>query len=145
MVRIPLSVCKFDKSPGNTPRLLKATNAPSSSGTSRESIDTDHCKTDIDSIELYFADKRNFLIVLKDKKERQGIVQKLMSKNDHRDAISRSIIGNFVLDTVAKAVDKSAEQLDNMTKRWQMREISTVRSQFREGCLTLCSLHTCRS
>jgi hypothetical protein len=77
-------------------------------------------------LELYFADKRNFLVVLKDKKERQGIVQKLMSKNDHRDAISRSIIGNFVLDTVAKAVDKSAEQLDNMTKRWQTREISTV-------------------
>lgn len=87
-------------------------------------------------LELYFADKRNFLIVLRDKKERQGIVQKLMSKNDHRDAISRSIIGNFVLDTVAKAVDKSAEQLDNMTRRWQTREISTVRASHSRSLLT---------
>jgi hypothetical protein len=78
------------------------------------------------SLEIYFSDKRNFLIVFKDKRQRQVVVQKLNSKNESRDAISRSVIGNFVLDQVARAIDKSEQQLDAMTRRWQSREISNV-------------------
>ncbi|WVR06613.1 hypothetical protein IAU60_003645 [Kwoniella sp. DSM 27419] len=76
------------------------------------------------ALELYFSDKRNFLIVFRDKKERQSVVQKIGSKNDQRDAISRSVIGNFVVDTVAKAMDKSEQQLEALQRKWQCREIS---------------------
>nr|XP_019045287.1 hypothetical protein I302_05676 [Kwoniella bestiolae CBS 10118]OCF24217.1 hypothetical protein I302_05676 [Kwoniella bestiolae CBS 10118] len=76
------------------------------------------------ALELYFSDKRNFLIVFQDKKERQAVVQKIGSKNDHRDAISRSVIGNFVVDTVAKAMDRSEQQLEALMRKWQNREIS---------------------
>lgn len=54
------------------------------------------------------------------------VVQKLLAKDEHKDAISRSVIGNFVLDTVARATDKAEQQLVAMTKRWQNREISNV-------------------
>lgn len=77
-------------------------------------------------LELYFSDKRNFLIVFKDKKERQAVVQRLQYKNDARDTISRSVIGNFVLDQVSRAMDKAEQQLEAMTRRWQNREISNV-------------------
>ncbi|WRT68074.1 uncharacterized protein IL334_005049 [Kwoniella shivajii] len=76
------------------------------------------------ALELYFSDKRNFLIVFKDRKERQAVVQKIGTKNDHRDAISRSVIGNFVVDTVTKAIDRSEQQLEALMKKWQSREIS---------------------
>ena len=83
------------------------------------------------ALELYFADKRNFLIVFRDKRQRQAVTQKIMSKNDASNAISRSVIGNFVLDQVARAMDKPELQLDAMTKRWQHREISNVRPPLR--------------
>lgn len=54
------------------------------------------------------------------------VVSKLQSKDEHRDAISRSVIGNFVLDTVARATDRAEQQLAIMTKKWQSREISNV-------------------
>nr|XP_019013052.1 uncharacterized protein I206_02549 [Kwoniella pini CBS 10737]OCF51833.1 hypothetical protein I206_02549 [Kwoniella pini CBS 10737] len=76
------------------------------------------------ALELYFMDKRNFLIVFQDKKERQAVVQKIGSKNDHRDAISRSVIGNFVVDTVTKAMDRSEQHLEALMRKWQNREIS---------------------
>ncbi|WWD18748.1 hypothetical protein CI109_103202 [Kwoniella shandongensis] len=76
------------------------------------------------ALELYFSDKRNFLIVFRDKRERQAVVSKISSKNDHRDAISRSVIGNFVVDTVAKAMDRSEQQLEALQRKWQSREIS---------------------
>ncbi|WVQ84943.1 hypothetical protein IAT38_007106 [Cryptococcus sp. DSM 104549] len=76
------------------------------------------------ALELYFSDKRNFLVVFRDKRERQSVVQRISSKNDYRDAISRSIIGNFVLDTVAKAMDRSELQLEALMRKWQNREIS---------------------
>lgn len=79
------------------------------------------------ALELYFSDKRNFLIVFKDKRERQIVVQRLSYKNDARDAITKSVIGNFVLDTMSKAIDKSEQQLEAMTRKWQTREISNVR------------------
>ena len=78
------------------------------------------------ALELYFSDKRNFLVVFRDKRERQAVVQKISSKKDHRDVISKSVIGNFVLDTVAKAMDKSEQQLEALQKKWQNREISNV-------------------
>lgn len=53
-------------------------------------------------------------------------MSRLLSKNDPRDAISKSIIGNFVLDTVARAIDKSEQQLEAMTRKWQSRDISNV-------------------
>jgi hypothetical protein len=77
-------------------------------------------------LELYFSDKRNFLIVFKDKKQRQGIVSKLGYKSDQAGSISKSIIGNFLMDQVARAIDRSEQQLDAMTRRWQHREISNV-------------------
>jgi hypothetical protein len=40
--------------------------------------------------------------------------------------ISKSVIGNLVLDTVARAMDKSEQQLEAMTRRWQSREITNV-------------------
>ncbi|WVQ73417.1 hypothetical protein IAR50_002989 [Cryptococcus sp. DSM 104548] len=76
------------------------------------------------ALELYFSDKRNFLLVFRDKKERQAVVQKIGTKNDNRDAISKSIIGNFVLDTVAKAMDRNEQQLEALQRKWQSREIS---------------------
>ncbi|AFR98636.2 hypothetical protein C343_06613 [Cryptococcus neoformans C23] len=76
------------------------------------------------ALELYFSDKRNFLVVFRDKKERQAVVQKISGKKDHRDVISKSVIGNFVLDTVAKAMDKSEQQLEALQRKWQNREIS---------------------
>ncbi|EIW67560.1 hypothetical protein TREMEDRAFT_69630 [Tremella mesenterica DSM 1558] len=76
------------------------------------------------ALELYFADKRNFLVVFKNKAQRQKVCQKISAKNDGRDAISRSVIGNFVLDTVARAMERSEQQLEAMTKKWQQREIS---------------------
>jgi hypothetical protein len=77
-------------------------------------------------LELYFSDKRNFLIVFRDKRQRQIFMSRLLSKNDPRDAISKSVIGNFVLDTVARAIDKPEQQLEAMTRKWQSREISNV-------------------
>ena len=82
------------------------------------------------SLELYFSDKRNFLVVFKDKRERQTVVQKLQYKNDARDTIAKSVIGNFVLDTVSKAIDRAEQQLEAMTRKWQQREISNVRVHF---------------
>nr|ODN91829.1 hypothetical protein L203_01081 [Cryptococcus depauperatus CBS 7841] len=76
------------------------------------------------ALELYFSDKRNFLIVFRDKRERQAVVQSIHSKNDHRDPISKSIIGNFVLDTVARAMDRSEQQLEAWQRKWQNREIT---------------------
>lgn len=78
------------------------------------------------ALELYFSDKRNFLVVFGDKRERQAVVQRISGKKDHRDAISKSIIGNFVLDTVAKAMDKGEQQLEALQRKWQNREISNV-------------------
>ena len=86
-------------------------------------------------LELYFSDKANFLIVFRDARERQTVVQKLSSKNDRRDAISRSVIGNFVTDTVSKAMDKSELQLEAMTRKWQAREISNVSDQSHTGAV----------
>lgn len=77
-------------------------------------------------LELYFSDKRNFLIVFKDKRERQGVVNKLTYKSDQTGAVAKSVIGNFVLDQVARAIDRSEQQLEAMTRRWQHREISNV-------------------
>ena len=85
-----------------------------------------YCNMLIISLELYFSDKRNFLIVFRDKRQRQIFMSRLLSKNDPRDAISKSIIGNFVLDTVARAIDKSEQQLEAMTRKWQSRDISNV-------------------
>jgi hypothetical protein len=79
-------------------------------------------------LELYFSDKRNFLIVFRDKRQRQVFMSRLQSKNDPRDVISKSVIGNLVLDTVARAMDKSEQQLEAMTRRWQSREITNVSS-----------------
>lgn len=77
-------------------------------------------------LELYFSDKRNFLLVFKDKRERQGVVSKLTYKSDQTGAVAKSVIGNFVLDQVARAIDRSEQQLEAMTRRWQHREISNV-------------------
>jgi hypothetical protein len=41
--------------------------------------------------------------------------------------MNKSAIGNFVLDTVSKALDKMTHELESVTKRWQQREISNVR------------------
>lgn len=82
--------------------------------------------SDAISLELYFSDKRNFLVVCKDRRERQLVVSKLQSKDEQKDAISRSVIGNFVLDTVARTIDRTEQQLAIMTKKWQMREITNV-------------------
>lgn len=84
------------------------------------------------SLELYFSDKRNFLIVFKDKRERQSVVTKLSNKSDSTSSISKSIVGNFVLDQVARAVDRSEQQLEAITRKWQHREISNVSSKI--GC-----------
>lgn len=90
-------------------------------------------------------------MVFNDKKERQGIVSKLQYKTDQAGVISRSLIGNFVLDQVVRAIEKPGQDLDALTRKWQLREISnvcrTLISQT-EVCggiiLTPCSLHTFR-
>lgn len=74
------------------------------------------------ALELYFADKQNFLIVFKDKKERSAVVAKMGFKAGNGP---RSIMNSIVLDAIARAVvDTRADQLDNMTRKWQNREIS---------------------
>ncbi len=78
------------------------------------------------ALELFFSDKRNFLCVFRTKKERQNVLQRLANKTDP-NAMNKSALGNFVLDTVSKALDKMAHELENVTKRWQQREISNVR------------------
>ncbi len=122
---------------GRITRSSKATSGLSSSETWRTCFFLAHgLRLQSVRLELYFSDKRNFLIVFRDRRERQGVVQKLLSKNDSRDAISRSVIGNFVLDTVAKAMDKAEAQLESMTRRWQHREISNVSPVW--SCLSHC-------
>jgi hypothetical protein len=72
------------------------------------------------------------------------VVQKLASKDEQKDAISRSVIGNFVLDQVAKATDQAAERLMGMTRKWQNREISNVSaSQDIFLAVLICSLRIC--
>jgi hypothetical protein len=68
------------------------------------------------------------LVVFKDKRERQGVVSKLTQKSDQSGGISKSVIGNFVLDQVARAMDRTEQQLEAMTRKWQNREISNVSS-----------------
>ena len=96
-------------------------------------------------LELYFSDKRNFLIVFKDKRERQGVVSKLTYKAENSGSISRSVIGNFVLDQVARAMDRSEQQLEAMTRKWQNREISNVSQMcvMVDSTLTWISLRIC--
>lgn len=72
-----------------------------------------------------FADKRNFLCVLKNKKERQAVLQRITGKTDS-NAIKQSALGNFLLDTMQKAIDKAGTEVDDATQRWQHREISNV-------------------
>lgn len=74
------------------------------------------------ALELYFADKQNFLIVCKDRKERAAVVSKMAYKVGNGP---KSIVNSLVLDAIARAVvDTRAEQLDAMTRKWQNREIS---------------------
>jgi hypothetical protein len=80
------------------------------------------------AIEFMFADKRNFLCVLKNKKERQAVLQRIAGKVDP-NTMKQSVLGNFLLDTMQKAIDKAGTELDGVTRRWQTREISNV------GCL----------
>lgn len=74
------------------------------------------------ALELYFADKQNFLAVFRDKRARQAVVSKIQAKAESRDPLSRSIIGSLVLDTVARVT--RGDLLEDMTRRWQSREIS---------------------
>jgi hypothetical protein len=80
------------------------------------------------AIEFLFVDKRNFLCVFKNKKERQAVLQRIAAKNDP-NTMKQSALGNFLLDTMQKAIDKAGTELDAVTRRWQTREISNV------GCL----------
>ncbi|KAL1405839.1 Beige protein-like 1 [Vanrija albida] len=75
------------------------------------------------ALELYFSDKQNFLVVFKDKRQRQAVVSRL-SRVDKGDGMGRSILGSLVLDTVARAIDNRGYELDTLTRRWQSREIS---------------------
>ena len=77
-------------------------------------------------LELYFLDKLNFLLVFRDKRERQNVVNGLARKSDITGSISRSIVGNMVWEQVSRAIDRSEQQLEAMTKKWQSREISNV-------------------
>lgn len=52
-------------------------------------------------------------------------MQRISSKQDP-NAIKQSVIGNFVLQSVAKAIDKSSLELEGVTEKWQRREISNV-------------------
>jgi hypothetical protein len=73
------------------------------------------------ALELYFSDKQNFLVVFKDKRARSAVVSKMQAKLGTGDPLSRSILGSFVLD-LARA--SRGAQLEDMTRRWQSREIS---------------------
>lgn len=77
------------------------------------------------AVEFLFADKRNFLCVLKNKKERQAVLQRINGKIDP-NAIKQSALGSFLLDTMQKAIDKAGTEIDDATHRWQQREISNV-------------------
>jgi hypothetical protein len=77
------------------------------------------------AVEFLFADKRNFLCVLKNKKERQAVLQRINGKIDP-NAIKQSALGSFLLDTMQKAIDKAGTEIDEATHRWQHREISNV-------------------
>ncbi|ORX37123.1 hypothetical protein BD324DRAFT_427163 [Kockovaella imperatae] len=76
------------------------------------------------ALELYFSDKRNFLVVLKDKRERSIIVSKLQYKTNQAGVISQSLIGSFVLDQVVRVIEKPEQPLDALTRKWQSRSIS---------------------
>lgn len=129
---------------GHTTRLWRATNGHSCFVMLREC----HCQSPsaclrarlTHRLELYFSDKRNFLIVFRDQRQRQAVVQKLASKDEQKDAISRSVIGNFVLDQVARATDRSEQQLLAMTRKWQSREISNVSGGALSISTLLCGL-----
>lgn len=77
------------------------------------------------AIEFLFADKRNFLCVFRNKKERQAVLQRIAGKIDP-NTMKQSALGNFLLDTMQKAIDKAGTELDAVTRRWQTREISNV-------------------
>lgn len=79
------------------------------------------------AIEFFFADKRNFLVVFRNKKERQAALHRLGSKNDP-NTMKQSAIGNLILDTVAKAIDRASLELDGYTRQWQNRQLSNVSS-----------------
>lgn len=55
------------------------------------------------------------------------MLSRLSYKNDPRDTISRSVIGNILLDTVSRAIDRTEAQLEVAQRKWQNREISNVR------------------
>ncbi|ORY31849.1 hypothetical protein BCR39DRAFT_525741 [Naematelia encephala] len=76
------------------------------------------------ALELYFSDKRNFLIVFADKNERQKVASKLSHKADQSGTISRSVVGTFVLDQMARGLERSEQQLEAATRKWQGRELS---------------------
>jgi hypothetical protein len=82
------------------------------------------------AIEFFFADKRNFLVVFRNKKERQAALHRLGSKNDP-NTMKQSAIGNLILDTVAKAIDRASLELDGYTRQWQNRQLSNVSSVVR--------------
>ncbi len=73
--------------------------------------------------EFFFTDKRNFLLVFRSKKERQAVLQRISSKTDP-SALKRSALGVLVADAVAKAIDKSTLELENLSSKWMRREIS---------------------
>jgi hypothetical protein len=72
------------------------------------------------ALELYFSDKQNFLVVFQDKRQRQAVCQKVQAKIDG-GPLARTVIGSILLDTVARV---RGDQLEDMTRRWQNREIS---------------------
>ncbi|GMK59712.1 hypothetical protein CspeluHIS016_0803180 [Cutaneotrichosporon spelunceum] len=73
------------------------------------------------ALELYFADKQNFLVVFRDKRERQTVVHKMGIKS----GTAPRVINSFLLDALSRAlVDTRETQLDGMTRKWQNREIS---------------------
>jgi hypothetical protein len=77
------------------------------------------------AIEFFFADKRNFLCVFRSQKERRAALRQLSSKNDP-NAIKQSALGNLILDTVAKAIDKNSLELEGYTRQWQSRRLSNA-------------------
>ncbi|BEI85638.1 hypothetical protein CcaverHIS002_0510390 [Cutaneotrichosporon cavernicola] len=73
------------------------------------------------ALELYFADKQNFLVIFRDKRERQTVVHKMGIKS----GTAPRVLNSFVLDTLSRAlVDTREVQLESMTRKWQSREIS---------------------
>lgn len=73
------------------------------------------------ALELYFADKQNFLVVFRDKRERQAVVHKMEIKS----GTAPRVLNSFVLDTLSRAlVDTREAQLEGMTRKWQNREMS---------------------